>query len=209
MKKLLLVLALFSACALPGTVKADIAPDPDWLPQEETQDAQIPDAAPEDATDDAVPVLYDDTEEDAHEDEYVDYNDISEQGGSIPDYPDSQWTAFAVVLYITIIVEVIAAAIALTLMRGSLHAVVAVPIASLVTLPIFWSAAIAGAAGGAITEANWPIALLLGEIFIIFVEAIILHVIHPTAITKRQALIVSAIMNVASVLVGFAIGMSG
>lgn len=207
MKKLLLALVLGLALVTPSLAFADIAPDPSWFPEPETQDAQIPDAAPDNTTDDAVPVLYDDTEEDVHEDEDISY--VNEQAGSTPDYPNSQWTAFAVVLYITIIVEVIAAAVALALMRRPLHAVIAVPIASLVTLPIFWGVAIAGAAGGAITEANWPIALLIGEILIVLLEAIILHVVHPTAITKRQALIVSAIMNVMSVLVGFAIGISG
>lgn len=187
----------------PSFALADIAPEPDWQDNTTIADAEPPADEVTDAQYAPVPTLYGGTDE-------VTEVQIDNGAGYIegPSQTAVAWNAFAIVLYITIIVECIAAAIALALMRLPLHSVVAVPVASLVTLPIFWGAAIAGAMGGAITEANWPIVLIIAELLIIFVEAVILHIIHPKAITRRQALIVSAIMNVASVLVGFAIGLN-
>ena len=195
MKKFFLTLVLGLALVTPSFAFADIAPDPSWLP---TYDTEAPaDAEPEDAS--STPTENDVlTEAEIYDEPMAPSTESSEI-----------WAAFAVVLYITIIVEMIVAAVVIALLRRPMHSVIAVPIASLVTLPILWSAAYAGADSGALTSTNWFLALVLAEVVVIVVEAVILHAMHPTAISKRQALIVSGVMNVASVLVGFLLGIGG
>lgn len=198
MKNFFLALVLFSVLALPLTVKADIAPEPWYQPQQEnTQDAPVPDA---NAVLEPTAVLYDDTTD---EEAAAPFLDAVIDGHQAPSAD-----AFAVSLYVTIIIECLAAAVVLAILRRPLHTLLAVPLASLITLPILWSALYTGFAAGAITQENWVVAVVIAEAVVIVIEAMILFAAHPKTLSKQHALVVSATMNIASVVVGYMLGIN-
>jgi len=112
----------------------------------------------------------------------------------IPVSPISPIASFMGAVAITIILELMVAALFLSVTKISKNILIAVLIANLISLPVVWFAfPLLG---------QTLLIVALSEIFAIVLEAGIIFFMNKKAISMKQSLILSAIMNLVSFFVG-------
>lgn len=127
----------------------------------------------------------------------------NEEGATVPEAPrltieENILLQFPRALYLSIIIEVIVAAVILAARKLNRRILFSVPIATLVTLPLLW---------WIILEHGTSMPYIVaGEVLVIAIEAAILYSTQrPLRLSAKHAMLISITMNVISVLIGFAI----
>lgn len=101
-------------------------------------------------------------------------------------------------LYLSIIIEIIVAAVIVAALKINRRILFSIPIATLVTLPLLW--------WFLLEHGTRMPYIVVSEILVIAIEAAILYYTQrPLRLNAKHAILISVVMNVVSVLIGLAI----